>query len=143
MRIIITGGSGFIGSNLVEYYYDKNYKILNIDTKKPIEKFKRLWAEVDIRNYDLLEQIAVNFDPDYIIHLAARTDLDGKTLDDYSSNTIGTENLLKISDKLINLKRVIFTSSMLVCYPGYIPTNELDYAPSTIYGESKVEMENI
>src|SRR5690554_4787300 len=130
MRILITGASGFIGSNLVEYYVGRDYNILNIDSKKPSsEIYDKFWIKADIRNYDELEPIILNFNPDYIIHLAARTDLDGKTLDEYSSNTIGTENLLKISDKLINLKRVIFTSSMLVCYPGYIPTNELDYAP--------------
>lgn len=144
MRILITGASGFIGSNLVEYYVGRDYNILIIDSKKPSsEIYDKFWIKADIRNYDELEPIILNFNPDYIIHLAARTDLDGKTLDEYSSNTIGTENLLKISDKLINLKRVIFTSSMLVCYPGYIPTNELDYAPSTVYGESKVEMEKI
>lgn len=143
MRILITGGSGFIGSNLIEYYNNKNYKLLNIDSKKPSDKFKELWAEVDIRDYALFEKIVVDFDPEFIIHLAARTDLDGKTPDDYSSNTLGTINLLKISDKLTNLKRVIFTSSMLVCRPGYIPTNDSDYNPSTVYGESKVEMEKI
>jgi len=143
MRILITGGSGFIGSNLIEYYNNKNYKLLNIDSKKPSDKFKELWAEVDIRDYALFEKIVVDFDPEFIIHLAARTDLDGKTPDDYSSNTLGTINLLKISDKLTNLKRVIFTSSMLVCRPGYIPTKDSDYNPSTAYGESKVEMEKI
>ena len=143
MRILITGGSGFIGSNLIEYYNNKNYKLLNIDSKKPSDKFKELWAEVDIRDYALFEKIVVDFDPEFIIHLAARTDLDGKTPDDYSSNTLGTINLLKISDKLTNLKRVIFTSSMLVCRPGYIPTKDSDYNPSTVYGESKVEMEKI
>lgn len=143
MRILITGGSGFIGSNLIEYYNNRNYKLLNIDSKKPSDKFKELWAEVDIRDYALFEKIVVDFDPEFIIHLAARTDLDGKTPDDYSSNTLGTINLLKISDKLTNLKRVIFTSSMLVCRPGYIPTNDSDYNPSTVYGESKVEMEKI
>ncbi len=143
MRILITGGSGFIGSNLIEYYNNKNYKLLNIDSKKPSDKFKELWADVDIRDYALFEKIVVDFDPEFIIHLAARTDLDGKTPDDYSSNTLGTINLLKISDKLTNLKRVIFTSSMLVCRPGYIPTNDSDYNPSTVYGESKVEMEKI
>lgn len=144
MKLLITGGSGFIGSNLVKYYLDNDQNILIVDLKIPSYKIDdNIWIKADIRNYNQLEPIIINFNPDYIIHLAARTDLDGKTLDDYSSNTLGTQNLLKISDKLTNLKRVIFTSSMLVCRPGYIPTNEFDYAPSTVYGESKVEMEKI
>ena len=144
MKLLITGGTGFIGSNLVKYYLDNDQNILIVDLKIPSYKIDdNIWIKADIRNYNQLEPIIINFNPDYIIHLAARTDLDGKTLDDYSSNTLGTQNLLKISDKLTNLKRVIFTSSMLVCRPGYIPTNEFDYAPSTVYGESKVEMEKI
>lgn len=144
MKILITGGSGFIGSNLVEFYNVKGYNILNIDFTKPSSnKYDEFWIKADIRNYNELEPIIFNFNPDYIIHLAARTDLDGSSLIEYTSNTLGTENIIRISNKLPNLKRVIFTSSMLVCRPGYIPSDNLDYFPSTFYGESKVEMENI
>jgi len=78
-----------------------------------------------------------------VIHLAARTDLNGKNLNDYNTNTVGTQNLIEILNQTPSVKRVIFTSSMLVCNPGYIPKHPTDYAPSTIYGESKVLMEKI
>jgi nucleoside-diphosphate-sugar epimerase len=81
------------------------------------------------------------FSPDYIIHLAARTDLDGKTLDDYSANTLGVKNILKAAQQLSNLKKIIITSSMLVCNLGYRPKNQFDYYPTTIYGASKVVTE--
>lgn len=144
LNILITGASGFIGSNIFEFYINKGCNVLNIDLKQPKNEFyKKYWENVDIRDLCNLEKSITKFDPDYIIHLAARTDLNGKILDDYSSNTLGTENLIKICNKLSKLKRVIFTSSMLVCKPGYIPSNKLDYAPSTVYGKSKVEMEKI
>lgn len=82
-----------------------------------------------------------NFSPDYVIHLAARTDLNGKELMDYDANMAGVSNLLDVLVHIPNLKRAIFASSMYVCEPGYLPKNFEDYAPHTLYGESKVETE--
>ena len=84
----------------------------------------------------------LDFSPNYIIHLAARTDLDGKSVEDYAANTIGVANLMKIIKELPNLKKVIITSSMLVCHTGYYPKNQFDYSPTTFYGKSKVVTEN-
>ena len=53
----------------------------------------------------------------------------------------GVSNLLQALEKVPNLKRVIFASSMYVCKPGYIPQSFDDYKPHTLYGESKVETE--
>jgi nucleoside-diphosphate-sugar epimerase len=144
-RILITGASGFIGTNLVEHIAKKNnVDIINIDFSSPqnLEHYN-YWRNINITDPKKLKEEIVNFSPDYIIHLAARTDLDGKNLNDYLTNTIGTLNIIKACNSLSQLKRVIFASSMLVCKPGYIPSHQSDYAPSTIYGESKMEMEKI
>lgn len=142
-KILITGASGFIGTNLLEHFKD-NYIVRNIDINEPkISQRNTFWENVDITNYSELEKSILNFSPDYIIHLAARTDLQGKTIEDYSSNTIGVKNLMEIVKLLPNLKKIIITSSMLVCYTGYYPKNQFDYAPTTVYGESKVETEKI
>ena len=143
-RILITGVSGFIGSCLYEYFSNKGYEVLGIDCKQPNQLGKiKLWRKIDITKYDELLNCISSFSPDFILHLAARTDLNGKTLNDYSANTIGTENLIKVANSIENIKSVIFTSSMLVCGPGYMPKHPLDYRPTTVYGESKVEMERI
>ncbi len=143
-KIIITGGSGFIGTNLLQYYQKEGYIVLNIDIKSPEkESLKKFWINIDITNYRSLERAFIEFNPDYIIHLAARTDLGGKQLSDYLTNTYGTQNIIKACNLLPSLKRVIFTSSMLVCRPGFIPKNQTDFFPSTIYGESKVKMEEL
>lgn len=144
-KVIITGAAGFIGSNVLKYYQELGFEILNIDVRESSTKYFDFveYQKTDLLDYENLENGIINFSPDYIIHLAARTDLDGKTLDDYNSNTEGTLNLIKVCNQIPNLKRVIFTSSMLVCKPGYIPKHSTDYAPSTIYGESKMEMEKI
>ena len=78
------------------------------------------------------------FQPEYIIHLAARTDLNGKSVSDYSANIEGVENMVKISNSLASLKRVIYASSRLVCKIGYQPKSYNDFCPTTFYGESKM-----
>jgi nucleoside-diphosphate-sugar epimerase len=59
-------------------------------------------------------------------------------LEDYSANTIGVDNILKVSKELLDLRKIIVASSQLVCGLGYKPKDQFDYHPSTIYGESKV-----
>ncbi|NIJ44315.1 nucleoside-diphosphate-sugar epimerase [Wenyingzhuangia heitensis] len=143
-KILITGGSGFIGTNLVQYFLDKEFEVLNIDVKEPkkTEHFKH-WVNIDITNFELLQKEIISFDPKYFVHLAARTDLDGTTLDDYSANNIGVENIMKIVKQLDKLEKIIITSSMLVCKANYHPKDQHDFAPTTVYGESKVQTEKI
>jgi nucleoside-diphosphate-sugar epimerase len=142
MKILVTGASGFIGTNLLEDLLEKGYDVINLDFKEPkISKRKNLWKNVDITKYDLFEQAVLEFQPEYIVHLAARTDLDGKTLEDYSANVAGVENLMKIVRKLPDLKKVIIASSKFVNRNGYKIKNQHDYCPHTKYGESKVKTE--
>lgn len=142
-RILVTGGSGFIGTNIIEDLIQKGYLIKNIDIEEPkIKERKNIWSKIDIRDYINFEKEVLAFNPDYIVHLAARTDFEGKTLDDYSSNTIGVENMMRIAMKVPTLKKIIVTSSKFVNPNGYIPVNQRDYNPHTVYGKSKVITEN-
>lgn len=139
-KILLTGASGFIGTNLLEDLLAKGYEVKNLDWNEPkIPARKNLWENVNIINYEDFEKAVVGFNPDYIVHLAARTDLDGKTLEDYDQNITGVENLMKIIHKLPNLKKIIITSSKFVTRNGYKIKNQHDYCPHTKYGESKVD----
>lgn len=143
-RIIVTGGSGFIGTNLVNKLLKDGASVLNLDNQKPLnDDHLPHWRQIDILDYESLEAEIIEFKPDFIVHLAAVTDLNGKTLDYYRANIDGTKNIIEISKKVPTLKKVIFTSSMYVCQPGYIPTCYNDYKPHTIYGESKVKGEQL
>ena len=141
-KILITGGSGFIGTNLIESLKGTDAKILSIDIEKPkIESHTWIWRQVDIRDKEALMNAVAEFQPEYVIHLAARTDLNGKTLQDYDANMQGVSNLWDALESVSCLKRVVLASSMYVCEPGYMPKDFEDYAPHTLYGESKVETE--
>jgi len=136
-KIIVTGGSGFIGTNLIDFYINNNINVRNLDHLPPKKKEHfQYWVNVDITNYSELEKEILAINPDYVIHLAARTDLDGKKLVDYSANIVGVKNLVSVLKKITNLKRVIFTSSQLVCY-GRQPKDDNDFNTINHYGESK------
>lgn len=142
MRILLTGASGFIGTNLLEDLASKGYEVCNVDCATPkIKGRNSVWKNVDITDFESFEKAVLDFQPDYLIHLAARTDLDGKSLEDYAANVVGVENLMKIIHKLPYLKKVIITSSKFVTRNGYAIKDQFDYCPHTKYGESKVETE--
>ncbi len=146
MNIIITGASGFIGTNLLEYYNNHtNYNVFNLDIEIPknIEQMK-YFKKVDICDFKSLKETINEIKPDYIIHLAAKTDLNEKNgLEYYNANTVGVENIVKICRKSSGIKRVIFASSMLVNKVGYKQKNIFDCNPNTLYGKSKVIGEKI
>jgi nucleoside-diphosphate-sugar epimerase len=144
-NILITGGSGFIGTNLIESLIPKtNVTILNLDIKNPkIDSHNAFWVKVDIRDKSLLKSTIEKFNPTIVIHFAARTDLNGTSIEDYSTNTIGTQNVVEVLNEIDFLGIALFTSSMYVCEPGYKPKNFDDYKPHTTYGESKVKTEII
>lgn len=144
MKVLITGGSGFIGTNLVEWYLQQGATVINIDVMPPRNpKHQLAWRKADITDKEQLLRIFREFDPEYCFHLAARTDLNGTTIDDYTANTIGVKNVITALLGCESLKLTVFASSMLVCRVGYQPTHETDYCPTTPYGESKVEGERL
>jgi GlcNAc-P-P-Und epimerase len=144
-NILITGGSGFIGTNLIEsLMHNANVTLLNLDIKNPkIDSHNAFWVNVDIRDKSLLKSTIEKFNPTIVIHFAARTDLNGTSIEDYSTNTIGTQNVVEVLNEIEFLGIALFTSSMYVCEPGYNPKNFEDYKPHTVYGESKVLSEKI
>ena len=145
IKVLITGGSGFIGTNLCEFLQSNGYDWLNFDVAEPkIYSHKSNWKKVDILDFSSFSRELTRFKPHVIMHLAARTDLRGTSQKHYEVNTVGTENLIK-SILLQNPQpqKTIFFSSRLVFDIKRIPKHEYDYSASTAYGTSKVEMEQI
>ena len=143
-QIIITGGSGFIGTSAVDTALSNGYNVMNIDIKPPNKKEHALfWKKVDIRNHKDFEKAILSFKPTHILHLAAKTGMEIKHLSELSANIEGVQSLVDIGRKTPSLKKVLFTSTLLVCRNGYIPANDTDYCPPNLYGKSKMLGEKI
>lgn len=144
MRFLITGGSGFIGSNLIEDLLLNGQTVLNVDLAAPLVDSQRpQWVSGDIRDASELSRIVGEFDPDYVVHLAALTALDEPWETLAKTNVEGTENLLKACLPLTHLRRLILASTQYVNGPG-APFDRDDICfPDTDYGRSKVEMEHL
>jgi UDP-glucuronate 4-epimerase len=129
-NILVTGGAGFIGSHLAERllregkrlaivdnlddYYDPGLKRANLDEVRacgPCEFFA-----ADIRDTDKLREVFENFQPEVVVHLAARPGVRPSFLDPdtyVSVNVLGTARLLEIS-RQSGVRRFVFASSSSV-----------------------------
>lgn len=140
-KVFITGGSGFIGTNLVDLLLEKGYSIINFDKQAPIRKeHLSFWKEGNIMNAVQIEEAMKASNPDIVIHLAARTDTLSDLLSDYDENITGTQNVLDAIKKTPGVNRSIITSTQYVYKSDdkVFPSSDIDFKPHTIYGQSKV-----
>lgn len=142
-RILVTGGSGFIGTNCVAEAIARGWECVNIDIKEPLAgAHKSYFRKVDLLDQAGISTVIDDFRPNYIVHLAAKTGMDETKFSDFSANTDGVENLLRAAHRAGSVQRIVVASSLLVCRNGYLPSTDTDYCPPNLYGQSKVETEN-
>ena len=74
-KVLITGGSGFIGTNLLLFLIEK-YEILNIDIRESnLTELQKYTSIVDITNYENFRNVVIGFSPDYITLIPQHFDL--------------------------------------------------------------------
>lgn len=146
-RILITGASGFIGTNLIDLLLlEQKYAICNFDKAKPNKKsHEEFWHRGNLLEIADIERALNDFKPTVVIHLAARTDTLSDKLSDYIDNTKGTENLIRCLERVDFVSRVIITSTQYVYKSEEkpLPTRDDEYVPYTAYGQSKVITEQL
>ena len=149
MKILVTGGAGFIGSHITEYLVQRGDNVTVIDILKPgqtatLSKVNKNinFVNGDIRNYKLLEGL-VN-DTDGVFHEAALASVQQsfEMQDEYFDvNVNGTENILKLAREY-GFKVVYASSSSVYGNPKHVPTKENhDRKPLNPYAETKLEEE--
>jgi|SRR3990170_101574 len=154
MRILITGGAGFIGSYLCEKYTKEGHTVLCLDNFLSgnllnvrhlliHQNFKLIKG--DILDFDLLERISR--DVDVIFHLAAQIHVDRSYVEPrltFEINVMGTQNVLEVA-RIFDVKKVVHASTSEVYGSAqYVPIDEkhpLD-APHP-YGASKIAADRI
>lgn len=144
MKLLVTGGSGFIGSHVLEHASKSGYACLSLDIAEPaLVGHRASWARCDVRDEARVRELVCGFAPTHVLHLAARTDTDGTVIGAYDSNTVGSQSVISAVSHCPGVERFVLTSTQFVCRPGYTPVNDRDYNPHTVYGESKVISEEL
>ncbi len=157
-RFIVTGGYGFIGSNLIRLLLKKKYKVLNIDNLsysaqkynlKDIIAKNYQFKKIDINNKKALIKIFNKFKPHGIFNLAADTHVDRSIDNSFNfikNNILGVYNLLEAIKVYKNKLRLVHISTDEVYGDilGSIRSKEnFPYLPSSPYSASKASSDHL
>lgn len=167
MKVLVTGGAGFIGSNLVRTFLHSNLKVLNLDkltyagnlrSLSDVEnRADYLFSRTDIINLKALLVVVNEYKPNAIIHLAAESHVD-RSIDNPShfieTNILGTFNVLQAalehwrhlsSDDAARFRFLHVSTDEVYgsLGPNGYFTEETPYAPHSPYSASKASSDHL
>ena len=151
MKILVTGGAGYIGSETVAHLVDKGHEVTVLDSlehgnKNSLVKGVEL-VQGRISDSELLEELLSNNSFDGVIHFAAYIQVGESVQDPAKYFTNNTEGSLTLFKKLIEhnvLKIVLSSTAAVYGNPERVPIKESDRKqPTNPYGESKLMMEKM
>ncbi len=161
MRVLVTGGLGFIGSALVRRLIAAtDHEVLNLDRVSYSSSFESVasaaespryrFARVDLADAGAVDDVVTGFDPHRIMHLAAESHVD-RSIDGprafVESNIVGTANLLEAARRAPSLQRFLHISTDEVF--GSLPldggqfTEDTPYDPRSPYSASKASADHL
>ncbi|HEV2902209.1 MAG TPA: NAD-dependent epimerase/dehydratase family protein [Gaiellaceae bacterium] len=145
MRVVVTGGAGFIGSHVADAFVERGDDVLVVDDfssgSRDYVPGRATLAELDIADADRVHGAFADFQPEYVCHLAAQASVTVSVKDprrDFDSNVLGTFNILNAATE--HRARTVFASTGGALYGegAPIPTDESYVAqPLSPYGASK------
>jgi UDP-glucose 4-epimerase len=156
MKILITGGAGYIGSHAVKLFLEKGYEVVVFDNlfrgyEEPLEilkKFGKLtFVKGDLRKENDLEKVFRKHKFEAVIHFAALC-LVNESMEKpelyFENNVLGTLNLLKVMEKF-KTRKIIFSSTCATYgeTDGKAVSEKHLQIPANPYGESKLMAEKI
>jgi UDP-glucose 4-epimerase len=158
MKVLVTGGAGYIGSHTLVELLGQGHEALVVDSfanssPKALERVRELTnghfdsVDCDIRDTDRLTEAATGYHPDAVIHFAGLKSVGEsakKAVDYYDVNVAGTVSLLRAMEAS-GCGRIIFSSSATVYgEPRYLPFDE-DHplSPNNVYGQTKAIAEQL
>lgn len=148
MRVMVTGGAGFIGSHTVDQLIKNNAEVLIIDNMSTGKK-ENVNPSADLIKTNIesenLSEFFQKFRPEFVIHLAAQVSVPNsikKPVKDCTTNILGTVNLLE-NCRQYGVKKVVYASSAAVYgNPSGVYISENDpVSPLSFYGVSKLTPE--
>ena len=158
MKILLTGGAGYIGSHTAVMLIQAGHEVVLLDNfyNSDPSVLKRLakivgnpvhCIEADVRDTNLIEKVLREYQVDAVIHFAglkAVGESSHKPIEYYSNNVQGSISLLQAMTRC-NIKRLIFSSSATVYGdPQYLPLDELHPTnPTSPYGRNKLQIEEL
>jgi len=144
MKVLVTGGAGFIGSHIVDTLIESGYEVVVVDNlgtgKKEYLHHKAVFYHLDIHSKQLDDVFSKEL-PDFVIHEAAQVDVSTSINDPYYdaySNILGTIHLLELCRKY-HVKKIIYASSCAVYgeQGDYSIQESSVIQPISFYGASK------
>lgn len=152
MRILVTGGAGFIGSHIADALLDDGHEVAILDdlssgNRRNVPEAAH-FAEGDIRDAETVDRLLGDFRPDVVSHQAAQVSVSRSTREpqyDASVNVLGSLNLLESSVRH-GVSRFVFASTGGAIY-GEVPEGEradIDRPPAPLspYGCAKLSVES-
>lgn len=149
MKVLVTGGAGFIGSHLVDALVSRGDTVIVVDDlstgKKEYLNSAVRFYQIDIRDALALEKVFAQERPEIVSHHAAQTDVTRSMCDpsfDAQVNILGSLNIIR-STLQYHVRKIIFAStSAIYPEPKYVPVDENHpIKPVSAYGLSKCMVE--
>lgn len=151
MKIMVTGGAGYIGSHATKYLLNEGVDVVVVDNlstghKEAVDSRATFYQE-DIASYDRIKEILINEHIDGVIHFAAFS-LVGESMTNpfkYYENNVGKTNCLLKAIVDANVKYLVFSSTAATYGEAKeMPiTENTPQIPTNVYGQTKLAMEHM